>query len=432
MKLQKADVINPFGGMNFVFETLDQLDLNKIFEEYLPPLPSQSIYTWRDILYSYFSIFFCGGDCIEDIDLNLKTYFENNVFINTPGPDCIIRRFKELSLPIELFQTKSGKVDHQFSINQKLNDLNLAVSKLLGVFEAEQGLTLDYDNTIIATNKSDSKKTYKKVNGYQPGLATIGNNVVYVENRNGNSNAIALQDQTLERAFSLLKKHEIEIENFRADAASYKYELFLLLFKEVNNIYVSIPSRHIYAHLNGVQDWQVFERKDGTQSYVGEVNMVPFIQQAVRSKQKHLLRECRLVITKRKNKNGQTNLLTGDDFEYHGIITTDFKNTAEHVMRFYHQRGAMENRIGILKNDFGWAKLPFSKLEFNTVPLILGGLCNNIYNYIIKHYSEKVSQLDPAFRIKKFLFRFIILPTKWIRRGRQHILKVYGSVNFQT
>lgn len=35
-------------------------------------------------------------------------------------------------------------------------------------------LTLDYDNTLIFSNKSDSKRTYKKKYGYCPGVGLIG------------------------------------------------------------------------------------------------------------------------------------------------------------------------------------------------------------------------------------------------------------------
>ena len=47
---------------------------------------------------------------------------------------------------------------------------------------------LDYDNQFIPTDKYDSKRSYKKAEGYFPGIASINNLPVYIENRNGNSN----------------------------------------------------------------------------------------------------------------------------------------------------------------------------------------------------------------------------------------------------
>ena len=47
--------------------------------------------------------------------------------------------------------------------------------------------------------------TYKKQFGYAPGVGIIGKHVVYVENRNGNSDAQTLQQDTLALMFDLLK-----------------------------------------------------------------------------------------------------------------------------------------------------------------------------------------------------------------------------------
>lgn len=64
MKTINSAAINPFGGLNFVLEEFDRLSIGKQLAEHLPELAPQSCYSWRDILYSFWSIFFCGGDCI--------------------------------------------------------------------------------------------------------------------------------------------------------------------------------------------------------------------------------------------------------------------------------------------------------------------------------------------------------------------------------
>ena len=43
-------------------------------------------------------------------------------------------------------------------------------------------------NQITANKKYDAKRTYKNNKGYYPGLATIGENIVYIKNRDGNAN----------------------------------------------------------------------------------------------------------------------------------------------------------------------------------------------------------------------------------------------------
>ncbi len=69
--------------------------------------------------------------------------------------------------------------------------------------------------------------TYKRDYGYQPGVGILNEqNVLYIENRNRNSDAKAFQLDTLERMFQHLKDNNISrIDKFRADAASYQMML---------------------------------------------------------------------------------------------------------------------------------------------------------------------------------------------------------------
>ena len=60
-----------------------------------------------------------------------------------------------------------------------------------------------------------------KQKGYCPGVGIIGDKIVYVENRNRNSDAQTYQDKTLNRMFKLLKSEGVNIDVFRADSASY-------------------------------------------------------------------------------------------------------------------------------------------------------------------------------------------------------------------
>lgn len=69
---------------------------------------------------------------------------------------------------------------------------------------------------------------------------------------------------------------------------------------------------------------------------------------------------------------------------------------------------AQEREFEELKNDFGWNKMPFSKLEQNTVFLLIMGMCKNLFVHVIIKFSEKRKLLSPHFRIKKFIFRFSV------------------------
>jgi len=59
---------------------------------------------------------------------------------------------------------------------------------LIGQLKAGCSYDTDFDNQIIAPEKYDTKCTYKKSHDYCPGIATIGDKIVYFENRDGNAN----------------------------------------------------------------------------------------------------------------------------------------------------------------------------------------------------------------------------------------------------
>ena len=127
-------------------------------------------------------------------------------------------------------------------------------------------------------------------------------------------------------------------------------------------------------------------------------------------------------------KDGQVNLFTNEAFLYKAIITNDHEMSDIEVFNFYNQCGASEKEFDVLKNDFGWNNIPFSNLNENSVYIILTAMCRNIFSCVIKLFSIGNKLLKPIFRIKKFTFRFVILPAKWLVRGRQNTLNVYCSL----
>tara|TARA_R110002020_G_C16231823_1_gene768445 strand:+ start:109 stop:1404 length:1296 start_codon:yes stop_codon:yes gene_type:complete len=431
MKVINSHHINPFGGLNFVFNTFDKLNLEEIMEKNLPPLAAQSKYKWKDILYSFWAVYFCGGDCIEDLSGNLRSHIGTNPFAKTPSPDRVLDRFKELSVPKALFSVPRGKSLHQFSLHHSLNELNLKILGNLGL-KGNDGHTLDYDNTILFTEKCDAMRTYKKDFGYCPGVGLIGSNVVYVENRNGNSDAQTLQFETLNRMFSALEEQNITIRSFRADGASYQFDIIDFVSRKVEFFYLrAVMSDALAQQIASIEDWEKIELGNET-AYRSETVFTPFVRTAKRRKTLHRLKEYRLVVTKVKRNDNQVNMFTNEAFNYSAILTNDLEKSKDGIVHFYNQRGVAEKEFDILKNDFGWKNLPFSKLEQNQVFLVFTAICRNLYGYIINSFSERFRDLRPTFRIKKFIFRFIAIPAKWIRSSRQNKLKLYGKLHYNT
>lgn len=430
MKIVKSTPISSFGGLNFVLKELLSLKIDQLLSHYLPSLPNQSTFSWKDILFSYWSIFFCGGDCAEDIGYNLKYIFKNNPLIKSPSPDRLLSRLKDLSEPTLHLKKNRSESINDISINSNLNRLNVSIIKRLKTLR-KKNVVLDYDNTLIYTKKSDAKKSYKKEYGYSPAVGIIGNNIVYIENRNGNCAPHTMQDDTIDRMFEVLKSQGITVDSFRADSASYMFSTITTINKHVKLLYVKTRmNANISEAIRNITNWREINI-DGKILQRGSIIFTPFLRTAKREKKTELLKEYRLIVTKEQRRDGQMNLFTGDACVYSPILTNDFDKTEDEIVEFYNRRGDREREFDILKNDFAWQKLPFSKLEQNTVYLIITAICRNIYNYLIHKFSHICKGLSPNFRLKKFIFRFICIPAKWIYTGRTYKLRYYGDIGFK-
>ena len=422
MKLLNSNTISAFGGINFVFDFLENNKFGDLIQECLPKLKIQSQYSWTDIFYSILAIYLCGGDCVEDLQSHLKSHFQNNPFVNIPSPDTVLRRLVQLSQPNMECETKRGNVKHSYNTSASLEKLNLLMLKKLDAFSSDE-LILDYDNTIIFNEKSDSRMTYKRNRGYQPGVCTINEEqVLYIENRNGNSDAKAFQADTLNRIFRLLKEHNIKKpDHFRADAASYQHDVVKLLCNEVKYFYIGCRNSYVEKYFSLVKQWESLYDDNQDFIEVGEIKIIPFQRQ---TKQ---VQEYRLVVKRKLKQDTQLDIFTQDAYEYRAILTSNFDLTAKEVAQFYNHRGNMEKQFDILKNDFGWNNMPFSKLHTNTVFLYITAMCRNLYKKILVHFSKRIKSIKETFRIKKYLFRFIILPAKWVKQSRQIKLRIYGN-----
>jgi hypothetical protein len=432
MKVLNSLPVSSFGGLNFVIKEAIDLKINSLLNSSLPTMPKQSKYNWFDVLMSYWSVFFCGGDCAEDLAINLKDGLQNNPFISIPSPDRVLDRIKSLSDAPEHYTTKRGKSKHQFSLAENLNRLNIKMLSLLPGFK-KNNVVLDYDNTLIFTEKADAQMTYKKEFGYCPGVGMIGKHIVYIENRNGNSSAQVLQHKTIERMASLLKEAEVTIDVIRADSASYTYEIIKSMERNSNRIFIKARMTDTLERaISGIEEWT--EIKIGNSVVLrGSTNFTPFVRHARGNNDKtNSLKEYRVVVTKEARRDGQINIFTGEAYNYSPIMTNDFDMTDDEVVYFYNARGAQEREFDVLKNDFGWDKMPFSKLEQNTVFLLIMAMCRNLYAHIIEKFSKMLKFLSPHFRIKKFIFRFVCVPGKWVSSGRIKKLRLYGKLSFKT
>ena len=426
IKIEKNDQnINPFGGINFVLDQLKEEGIPELIDNQLGQRAPQAIYSYSDLILNLWSVFFCGGDRAEDINEHLKTHLEDIPDNKVANADTILSVLKKLKTETEQVESSSGKI-YNINKNDKLNQLLISTLKQLNMLVPGNSYDFDYDNEVLPTEKYDTKRTYKKNNGYFPGMATISGMPVYMENRDGNMNVKTDQASLLERSYKMLNDNGIDIDRSRMDAGSYSLEIVKVVEENSNLFYIRANRcAALTKELLGNPDWDIVEINNIIYE-VCSIEYTPFKGSTTEEPSTY-----RLVVSREQTKDTQMDMLTGDSMKYRSILTNDVDSSEKEVIVYYNQRGTEETVIDVLNNDFGWSKMPFSFIGENTVFLTIMMICKNIYTWIVKKFSQSFPSLKPNFRIKKFIFRFIIVPAKWITRSRGDILKIYSKKPYE-
>ena len=416
--------ITPFGGINFVNTAIANAGILHTIDNQLGSRPAQAKFSFSDVVMNLWNIFFCGGDCAEDLDNNLKTTLIDTPSINMTSPDTVLRVLKSLATENETVQSSNGNI-YTTNRNDSLNELNINIMKQIGLLKSKQFYDFDFDNEVIVTEKKDAKKTYKYNMGYFPGMATINGMPIYFENHDGNMNVKTDQAELLNRCFKLLNDNDIYIDRARADAGSYTKRIVQEYERNCNSFYIRANRCDFLTNLllellpNAWKKVIVNE----IEYEVCSIEYCPFTYAKGETP-----RTYRLVISRRKKEGcNQLDLFTKDNMEYRSILTNDDESSEKSIIEFYNGRGAEEKVIDVMNNDFGWNHLPFSFINENTVFMQLMIICKNIYTWLITKFSAKFPGLEKQYRLKKFIFRFITVPAKWIKSGRQMILNVFSD-----
>ena len=413
--VKKSQPITPFGGISYVNAGFSNCGLGQLIDNELGVRGSGTGYSYSEIINTWNNILFCGGECAEDIQVHLRDTLEQIPFNNVPSADTLLKGIKELAVAnSEVTVPSSGNV-YQFNINEKMNTLN--IKSLLLTKQLEKGgcYDFDYDNQVISHEKYDAKRTYKKNTGYFPGVATIGNKIVYIENRDGNANVKTGQAETLERAFTLLEDQGITVNRSRMDAGSYSEDIVKVVANHSKLFYIRANRcMSLTERIREITDW-----KDVEINFINcQVASLEFTQ---------FLGKCRfrLIVQREKSGDPQADLFTGDNCIYRCILTNDWESTEQEVIEYCNNRGSSEQTFDIQNNDFGWNHLPCSGMHHNTVYLILTAMIKNFYNYIVDKVSKIFADILPTSRLKRFIFRFICVPARWAYRSRQWTLNLY-------
>ena len=406
----------PFGGIYFVHDLFKTSGMRKLIDKELGMRSSTRGYTYGTLFGNWFDLFMCGGDCAEDIEENLRQNLVSIPKNKVCGADTLLRCLKELSVSNTPFTSDKG-ITYQFNINQKMNSLMIKSLLLTKELESGKFYDFDYDNQIIAHEKQDAKRTYKKNTGYYPGICTIGNKIVYLENRDGNANVKTAQAQTLANAYLLLSDNGLKINRSRMDAGSYAKDIIEVVASHSKLFYIRANRcETLTERIKEIEEWKTVE-----------INFKEYHVSTLKFTQFFRDRNYHLVVMREKSNDPQLDLFAGDNFIYRCILTNDHDSSEKEVIEYYNQRGTSEINFDVMNNDFGWKHLPSSEMKNNTVYMILTAMLKNFYQYIVSKISQYFKNISPTTRLKRFIFRFITVSGCWVYQNRQWKLRLYTN-----
>jgi hypothetical protein len=420
----KSENITSFGGIFHVMDTFSKTGLGKLIESTLGQRGSTGkAFQYSDILSSVFYSYLCGADCLEDIN-TLAPQFSMAPGTVHPSSDTVGRGLKELKTDNEIYTCESSCKEYRFNTAERLNQLLLKMIGHLGLIKEGTAVDMDFDHQFIPAHKYDAEYSYKGDYGYFPGWATVGGIFVGGENRDGNANVKFHQADTLDRIMTRMEDIlKVTVNRFRADCGSFSKEIIRTVEKHCNLFYIRASNcADRYEELHNHAEWESAEighEKCGLASLAFN----DFIEG----------KTYRLVVqrTPKKDRDGKIEKdMFGIVYVYRCIITNDWESSEKDIVTFYNKRGESEKNFDVQNNDFGWAHLPFSFLEENTVFMLVTAMLKNFYLYMLGTLTDRIKPLGKTSRLKSFMLHFICVPAKWIRTGRRHVLNLYTTKDY--
>ena len=359
--------------------------MRELFSRFLGPVIDKVLgirctsfgYQYSEIVGSLASVYFCGGDCVEDVTSHLMSHLSLHPTLRTCSSDTILRAISELAVGNTTYTSDTGR-SYDFNTATMLN--SLLVKALLSTGQL---------------------------------VAVIGELIVGIENRDGNANVRFHQQDTLERIFSNLELNGIHIRRARMDCGSCSREIVETIERHSEHFYIRANRcASLYDSLLALRGWKK-EEINGIEYELNSITVEKWEGKAYR-----------LVIQRERRTDGERDLWEGE-YTYRCILTNDYTSTNREIVEFYNLRGGKERILDDMNNGFGWARLPKSFMAENTVFLLLTALIRNFYKFLMDRLDTKAFGLKKTSRIKAFVFKFTSVPAKWIRTARRYELNIY-------
>jgi hypothetical protein len=365
--------------------------------------PKQSAYQYDDVIMNWIYSVLC--DCYH---LNgttaLRSSFTEIPGIKFPSHDVIGRVFKSLATPNIVFHREEGKKPHEMNLNIPMNELLIATACKLGLLNQMTGYTLDFDATVVATEKADSQFTYKQFFGYNPSVAFLGNSIpVFIEGKSGATHAAFKMADTLGTIMELLSKQNVKVARLRSDAAAFS-----------QSVVEFCTDRGIEFFIRAKRSKGLYEQLEHVEWTPCEIGHIP--QELASIRYDFGGKDYRVVVHRRKlhgdDKTDDTGYLK-DGYMYRSIMTNNYTMSDEQVIRFYAKRGAVERNFTNL-NEFNFENLPFSYLNENCVFMIVCAMGYVMYQHLLRKFSGKLPWIRKNLMPKTFIKHFIFVTMIWV------------------
>jgi len=387
--------LTSFAGLPLIAHLANSLGIIKWIEDHLHFLKQRNrgYSVWEYIL-SFILLLTAGGETLNDLRLIQADQ----------GLKKILGKF---SWPAP---TTMGEFLHRFN-RKALKAISMVNAKFISKVISLKKLTtitLDFDSTLIESEKKEAMTTYEGFDGYNPLLCFIAECKLILRGvfRPGNASPAANALSLLRGSLKLLPP-QINKIMLRSDSAWYNYKV--MDFCHDNGILFSITADMRSALRDALKvipedEWLPFDK---THHIAETVHVVSGSHRAYR-------------VVALRIEARQPDLFQGL-YHYKAIITNIDDWNPKDLIRWHRKRADSENIIKELKHGFSLRKLPCGDLLANAAFFQINILSYNLvqaFKLLILPHSWH------SFTIKTLRFRLLHLGAIVTQHARNLILKL--------
>ena len=109
MKVQKISTnVIPFSGIFYVNCAFDKIGMSQLIDNELGDRVKTVGYSYNDIIKNLCNVYYCGGNCAEDIQTHLGKHLKSIGGTLVLSTDTILRGVKEIATDNSTFIIKEG------------------------------------------------------------------------------------------------------------------------------------------------------------------------------------------------------------------------------------------------------------------------------------------------------------------------------------